>query len=446
MHREPLGLIVFSILCLLWVWWKQTRSYTEEAEPPKTKTPRKLRPRTPRDCPECRAQTRDVPEYRPGVVLWREVKSPRGRKKKVDTEGHACPNRVCDYRGIRDASIHALVGYGSHGQEERIQDFLCQACGTKVTERRDTPLYGLKTSAQRVGEVLAALAEGLDVAASERVFGHGEGTIQRWLTRAGMHAEGMHEHFFRDLRLWHVQLDELKTRLRKKGNEVWLWVALDVKTKVMAVVELGPRTQAMAHRLIHILKQMLAEGCVPVFTSDGLRMYFYALTAHWGEWIQQEGKRKPQWVVAVELMYGQVKKRYRRRRMVRVEYRVQLGTLEELQARLKALGLSGKLNTAFVKRVNLTLRQGIAPMIRRTWGTAQTLDGLKLHIEWERGYYHFIRPHMSLRVKLPQPISRKGRQISRRYRSRSPAMAAGVTDHRWTVSEFLSYPLPEAVV
>ena len=309
--------------------------------------------------------------------------------------------------------------------------------------RRDTPLYRLKTPAQRVGEVLSALAEGLDVAASVRVFGHTEATIQRWLTRAGMHAERLHDSLFHDLYLQHVQLDELKTRLRQRVREVWLWVAIDVTTKVIAAVELGARTQVSAHRLIHGMKRVLAENCLPVFTSDGLRMYFYALTAHFGYWCPQEGRRKRAWIVASGFLYGQVIKRYRRRRTVGIEYRMQWGRFEDLKARLKALGLSGKLNTAYVERVNLTLRQGIAPLIRRTWGTAQTLDGLRLHLEWWRGYYHFIRPHMSLREELSQPIARKGRQIPKRYRARTPAMAVGITDHRWTAREFLSYLLPE---
>jgi IS1 family transposase len=370
---------------LLWIWLTRRSGHSEKTpEPAKPKRRRRLRPRTPNDCAQCRAEA-DPESKEPRqrkVIPWSEIKSPRGRKKEIDTEGHACPNRKCDYFDIRDANIHALVGYGSHGKKERIQDFLCQACGTKVTERRDTPLYRLNTRVQRVGEVLSALAEGLDVAASVRVFGHTEATIQRWLTRAGMHAERLHDSLFHDLHLQHVQLDEPKTRLRQRVQEVWLWVAIDVTTKVIAAVELGARTQVSAHRLIHGMKQVLAENCLPIFTSDGLKMYFYALTAHFGYWCPQEGRRKQLWIVASGFLYGQVIKSYRRRRTVGIEYRMQWGRFEKLKARLKALGLSGKLNTAFVERANLTLRQGIAPLIRRTWGTAQTLDRLRLHLEW----------------------------------------------------------------
>jgi hypothetical protein len=95
-----------------------------------------------------------------------------------------------------------------------------------------------------------------------------------------------------------------------------------------------------------------------------------------------------------------------------------------------------------VERVNLTLRQSIGFLIRRTWGTAQTVLALQEHIEWWRGYYHFVRPHEGLRVALTRSVTRTGRQQARRYRSRTPAMAAGLTGHRWTASDFLSYPLP----
>jgi transposase-like protein len=159
----------------------------------------------------------------------------------------------------------------------------------------------LKTSAKRVGEVLSALVEGLDVSAAVRVFGHGEGTIRTWLTRAGLHSGQVHRHFFHDLSLKHLQLDELRTTLRQKSREVWLWVALDVETKVVLVLQLGPRTQAMAHRVVHELCRYLASGCIPLFTSDGLDHYFYALTAHFGQWSQAIRERKRHWEVSAQL-------------------------------------------------------------------------------------------------------------------------------------------------
>ena len=90
---------------------------------------------------------------------------------------------------------------------------------------RDTPLYRLKTASQRVGDVLTALAEGLDVAAA-RVFGHRHATITTWLTRAGAHGTTLHAHWLRCLHLSHLQLDELRTRLRLRACILWLWLAV----------------------------------------------------------------------------------------------------------------------------------------------------------------------------------------------------------------------------
>jgi len=184
--------------------------------------------------------------------------------------------------------------------------------------RRHTALYRLKTPAPRVAEVLTALAEGLSVAAAGRVFGHAEGTITTWLTRAGSHSAGLHSQLFRNLALLHVQLDELRTTLRNRGQEVWLWLALDARTKIIAAVELGPRTQTTAHALIHGLMHVLASGCIPLFTSDGLNLYFYSLTAHFGSWQEVPGTHKRVWQVAATLLYGQLIKAYRRRKLARV--------------------------------------------------------------------------------------------------------------------------------
>jgi len=118
------------------------------------------------------------------------------------------------------------------------------------------------------------------------------------------------------------------------------------------------------------------------------------------------GQRARQWQVAANLIYGQVKKRYRRQRLVGVTYVLRCGTRAALRSALQGLGLSGRLNTAFVERVNLTVRQSVAALVRRTWSTMQDAPQLLLHLEWWRAYYHFVRPHESLRVALAQPIDR----------------------------------------
>jgi hypothetical protein len=91
---------------------------------------------------------------------------------------------------------------------------------------------------------------------------------------------------------------------------LWLWLAIDPLTKLLPVLQLGPRTQNMAHGFIHSLRQGLAHGCLPLFTSDGLNLYFYALTAHFGQWLvlSRRGRYVRRWQVKAGLIYGQVKK------------------------------------------------------------------------------------------------------------------------------------------
>ncbi len=229
--------------------------------------------------------------------------------------------------------------------------------------------------------VLSALAEGLDPSAAERVFGYRQATITTWLTCAGQHAQTLHQRFFSHLRLSHIQLDELRTRLRSTRQVLWLWLAIDPLTKILPVLQLGPRTQHMAHLLIHSLREALAPGCHPLFASDGLNLYFYALTAHFGHWRQvyRRGREVLRWQVAAGLIYGQVKKSYRRRTLV-----MRLGTEEARKAALQELGFSGRLNTAFIERVNLTIRHVIAALARRTWATSQQSPQLLAHLEWWR--------------------------------------------------------------
>jgi transposase-like protein len=128
--------------------------------------------------------------------------------------------------------------------------------------------------------------------------------VRGFVARAGLHAEVLHQRTFRNLRLPHVQLDELRTRLRCSTQVLWLWLAIDPLTKVLPVLLLGPRPQSMAHRLIHCLRALLAPDCPPLFTSDGLNLYFYALTAHFGRWlvVGRCGRKVRQWQVEIRLI------------------------------------------------------------------------------------------------------------------------------------------------
>ena len=358
LHVFVFLLIVFLLLSLALLWrldWFDLRPSSSPGGAKCSTFHRRLLPRCPDDCPACRLGfTASSSGHQPSALVrpWPEVKSRRGAPKRIDTQGFACPNEQCTYFGIIDAHIHALVGDGKHGHAELIQTFRCQACRTTFCARRHTPLYCLKTPSHQIVVVLSALAEGLDASAAECVFGYRQATITTWLSRAGEHAQTLHESFFRNLWLPYLQLDELRTRLRSATQVLWLWLAIDPCTKILPVLHLGPRTQNMAHLLIYSLRQFLAPGCLPLFTSDGLNLYFYALTAHFGHWLAlgRRGRKARRWQVEASLIYGQVKKCYRRRKLVQVTHVMRLRTEAVLKAALQGLGCSGRLNTAFIDR------------------------------------------------------------------------------------------------
>jgi len=186
------------------------------------------------------------------------------------------------------------------------------------------------------------------------------------------------------LHLTHVQLDELRLKLRRAAEVAWLWVACDARTKLIPAFAIGPRTQALAHQLVHEVAQRLASGCFPIFSRDGLVLYFYTLTAHFGQWIQTSGERRRVWTTAAQLLYAQVIKRYRRRRVAEVRHQVYLGTPETYPQALCAQGFSGRIQTAFIERLNLTIRRSIAALARRSWSAAHSVSELALQFEWWR--------------------------------------------------------------
>jgi len=223
------------------------------------------------------------------------------------------------------------------------------------------------------------LALGVDASALEEVFGIREITIRTWLCRSGMQGKKLHERFMLELVLIHVQLDELWANVKHSTQDMWVWTACDVTTKIIPVIQVGGRTQEMAYHVVHELKGRLRPACLPVFSTDGLRHYFYALTAHFGRWEKAEGK-KPVWVLVSDFVYAQVIKHQRRRKTVQVERRMLWGDEKNYRDRLKIAGLSGKINTSFVERANLTIRQCVSKLTRRTWGPAHyTCPGYLSH-------------------------------------------------------------------
>jgi hypothetical protein len=131
------------------------------------------------------------------------------------------------------------------------------------------------------------------------------------------------------------------------------------------------------------------------------------------------------------LRYAQAVKTVRRRRLVRVRYRVVFGTLEAVQQVLAAHGW--QIHTAFVERINLSIRQHVAAIGRRVTTLCKAEDGVRQQLALYHVYDNFCLPHASLRQPLPQPVHTNGTGSAKQWRPCTPAMAAGLTDHVWTL-------------
>src|SRR5213082_2525204 len=222
--------------------------------------------------------------------------------------------------------------------------------------------------------------------------------------------------------------------------------AMDPEHKLLLVIDVGDRTLAMAQRVVHQVAQVLAPDCAPLFLTDGFREYMTALLTHYGHWTQPPRRQttgpapKPRWLPLPHLLYAQVIKTVRRRRLVHVRHRVVFGTLEAVQQVLAACGW--QINTAFVERLNLSLRQHVAAIGRRVSTLCKGEDGLGQQLALYHVYYNFVLPHTSLRQPVPQPVPTHGTGSATQWRPQTPAMAAGLTDHVWSLREVLLYRVP----
>jgi hypothetical protein len=140
------------------------------------------------------------------------------------------------------------------------------------------------------------------------------------------------------------------------------------------------------------------------------------------------------------LLYAQVVKIIHHRRLVQVRHRVVFGTLEAINDVLAPHGWH--INTAFVERINLSIRQHVAAVGRRVSTLCKGEDGLRQQLALYHVYYNFCLPHASLRQPLPQPVPTHGMGSATEWRPCTPAIAAGLTDHVWTLSEVLRLRVP----
>ena len=379
----------------------------------------------------------------------------RGRRRQVDTSTHFCPNPDCAYRGWGGWGNLRANGHPSGGPWRQL---LCVACRGYFLETLGTLFHGKRASVELIVRVIACLAEGLGIRGTARVFEVDPNTVLQWLVEAAEQLRAFSRHVLHDVRVRQVQLDELFALLSAvKAGEVseadaierlerspqWVWVAMDPESKLLLAIDVGDRTRAMAQRVVHQVAQVLAPDCALLFLTDGFREYRTALLTHYGQWVQPPRRQaqgpapKPRGRPLPHLLYAQVVKTVRRRRLVAVTHRVVFGTLDAVKQVLAPCGW--QINTAFVERLNLTIRQHVAAVGRRVSTLCKGEDGVRQQLALYHAYYNFCLPHASLRQPLPRPLPTHGTGSAPQWRPCTPAMAAGLTDHVWNCERSCSF-------
>jgi len=368
-----------------------------------------------------------------------------------------CRNRKCSLLG-QVGQPARLKRHDWHRQAPR---FRCQACAVLVSARTGTAYAGVRTELSTYQRGATALAEGLSLRGTSRLLSVDKDTVNQWLPVLGRHCQGVMNYFFRNLHLRECQLDELWTFIYKKEahltpleklaevyGDAWVWIAFSPVCKLVPAWVVGKRTLPHARRLVFRLKSA-TDGHIPFFTSDELPHYADALLAVYGEWRQpaRHGTRgrfpKPRQQPPPDLCYAVVVKERENGRVVNVTTRVVYGTTEQVEAALRASPVSFTINTYGVERNNLTVRQHSRRMGRKVNACSKEPDYLEHQLTLAFAYYHFIVPHRGLRQRLPRARPTKGRKGSyQKWKPVTPAMAAGLTDHVWTMDELLSFRVP----
>jgi len=339
-----------------------------------------------------------------------------------------CPNLECNARG--------KVGEGNisiHSQKEG--RYRCQICGKTFSETTGTAMYGLKKSAALFVIVVTLVAYGCPVMAIVMGFGLDDETVRAWIEKAGIHSRQVHEHFMEQtsLDLGQVQADEIK--VKKQGGSVWMALATMVGTRLWLGGVVGvKRDKFLIRELAGQVRQWALCRAILV-AVDGFSAYLKAFQQAFRSPYKGDKGGRPRMYVWEEVAIVQVIKR-RTPDTLTIQRRIAQGCAEQVERLLATSQGGGVINTAFIERLNATFRQRLACLVRRGRALARQVDTLEAGMYLVGCVYNFCTHHKSLRLKL---------WINERrvhWVQRTPAIAAGLTDHRWSVEELLMFKLP----
>ena len=320
-----------------------------------------------------------------------------------------CPNSTCGASGR--CGVHSI-------KERR---YKCHACGTTFAETTGTPLFGLKHPLWLVLLILALLAHGCPVPAIVCAFGLDERTVADWQQKAGRHAKAVHQQVVcqGQVDVGQVQADELYTKTQ--AGPVWIATAMSVFSRLWLWGAISwDRDTALVAPVIAQVRAAAQPGQPILFAVDGFKAYVGCILKVFRD-RQPTGKRgRPPLVVWADLHIVQVVKHRVGRRLVSITRQLAHGSLEQAEAIMQATQVElGCINTAYIERLNATLRTWMPALARRTRTPSGARDRLEAALFWTGCVYNFCHVHATL--------------------AGTPAMAADLTDHVWSIEELIRY-------
>jgi IS1 family transposase len=289
--------------------------------------------------------------------------------------------------------------------------------------------------------IARSLAEGVGVATTARIQNVDKKTVLLVLAKAAVHAAKVSRTLVRGLVVSECQLDEMWSFIGKKEKnldaveklhavlgDAWIWTAFDAVNKVFLATVIGKRTLPHAVALLEEVKRVTSH-MPSLFSSDQLRHYANALLQVYGKLVFPPRKPgpgrppNPRLVPADELLYVHVVKQYKKYRVVKITRKVIFGDVEKVEKILKASVVSQKINTSSVERGNGTIRHVDARCNRKTLRFSKRKENHDRQLRLSLAYYHLCHAHKTLTKRHGRPTT--------------PFMAAGLTDHVWSMGELL---------
>ena len=295
-------------------------------------------------------------------------------------------------------------------------------------------MEGLRTSPELIVIVVILLAYGCPIQAIVHAYSLAERTVADWQKRAGKHCQHVHQAIVEQgkVETHHVQADEIRAKGRKMV--AWMGLAIDATSRLwMAGVVNIHRDRKLADRLLRQVRACCQGVRALLVCTDGWNVYPNSILRVFREKVKkQAGPGRAGLAVWPELCIATVIKHTKKKRVVEVTRKITWGTIEKAHLLLKMTSGCKEFNTSLIERFNGTMRERLASLTRKCRHAAQRLETLETGMYLIGSTYNFCWPHHEL-------SDRKHFGYGC-----TPAMAAGLTDHIWSVSELLSFKVAPA--